>query len=76
MELEVKKVTEGRFDAQLFCKNERENEITITHCNDNDGHYCYKFIIKGTKEEIKIVKQFCSLVSGQPRESEKYESYG
>ncbi len=76
MKLEVKKVTEGRFDAQLFCKDKSDNNITIIHCNDNDGHYGYEFIINGTKEEIEVIKQFCSLVSGQPRESEEYESCG
>ena len=49
-------------DAILKVKSISPTEISLIHCNDNDGFYGYKFIVKGTEEEIKIITEFCEKV--------------
>ena len=39
-----------------------ENKIKIIHSNFNDGHYGYVFELKGTEEELKVIKEFCDKI--------------
>lgn len=36
-----------------------KNTLRVFHSNQNDGYYSYNFEVEGTKEELKVIKEFC-----------------
>jgi hypothetical protein len=38
--------------------------IKVLHSNNDDGHYYYEYVVRGTVEEIAVIEQFCKLLTG------------
>jgi hypothetical protein len=50
-------------EATLYVTGSSEKSLFLYHTNSDDGHYCYHFRVEGTKEEIKIIKEFCEEIN-------------
>ena len=37
-----------------------KNILHVFHSNQDDGYYSYNFEVKGTKEELEVIKEFCA----------------